>query len=167
MNFLRKLMYGRYGSDQLNLFLLIACLLCWILCRFVKVSIVAQLLSVVGYVLILYSLYRTFSRNYDRRRAENNKFLSITDPLTRNFRRMNAQARIEITSISAAPPAASCCGSPRGRGASTSPAATAVHPLTKRPDWYQKPLRNPIPERFFCCHRSRPSSGTWISFRKL
>lgn len=56
MNFLRKLMYGRYGSDQLNLFLLIACLLCWILCRFVKVSIVAQLLSVVGYVLILYSL---------------------------------------------------------------------------------------------------------------
>ena len=93
MNFLRKLMYGRYGSDQLNLFLLIACLLCGILCRFVKVSIVAQLLSVVGYVLILYSLYRTFSRNYDRRRAENNKFLSITDPLTRNFRRMNAQAR--------------------------------------------------------------------------
>ena len=86
-------MYGRYGSDQLNLFLLIACLLCWVLCRFVKVSIVAQLLSVVGYVLILYSLYRTFSRNYDRRRAENNKFLSITDPLTRNFRRMNAQAR--------------------------------------------------------------------------
>ena len=28
MNFLRKLMYGRYGSDQLNLFLLIACLIC-------------------------------------------------------------------------------------------------------------------------------------------
>ena len=67
-------MYGRYGSDQLNLFLLIACLLCWVLCRFVKVSIVAQLLSVVGSVLILYSLYRTFSRNVPKRYAENQKF---------------------------------------------------------------------------------------------
>ena len=36
MNFLRKLMYGRYGSDQLNLFLLIACLICWLLCRFIR-----------------------------------------------------------------------------------------------------------------------------------
>ena len=80
-------------SDQLNLFLLIACLICWLLCRFIKAPIVVQILSVAGYVLIFYSLYRTFSRNYDRRRAENNRFLSITDPITRNFRRMNAQAR--------------------------------------------------------------------------
>ena len=45
MNFLRKLMYGRYGSDQLNLFLLVACLICWLLCRFIKAPIVVQILS--------------------------------------------------------------------------------------------------------------------------
>ena len=70
MNFLRKLMYGRYGSDQLNLFLLIACLICWLLCRFIKAPIVVQILSVAGYVLIFYSLYRTFSRNYRRMNAQ-------------------------------------------------------------------------------------------------
>lgn len=44
-----------------------------------------------GYVLILFSLFRSFSRNYDRRRSENNKFLSITNPLTRRVRQMRAQ----------------------------------------------------------------------------
>ena len=79
-------------------------------------SIVAQLLSVVGYVLILYSLYRTFSRNYDRRRAENNKFLSITDPLTRNFRRMNAQARDRDHKYFRCPTCGQLLRVPKGKG---------------------------------------------------
>ncbi len=90
-NFFRKLMYGRYGYDQLNLFLLSLCLICWILCTFLKNTTVSSILSVLGYVLILFSLFRSFSRNYDRRRSENNKFLSITNPLTRRVRQMRAQ----------------------------------------------------------------------------
>ena len=116
MNFLRKLMYGRYGSDQLNLFLLIACLICWLLCRFIKAPIVVQILSVAGYVLIFYSLYRTFSRNYDRRRAENNRFLSITDPITRNFRRMNAQARDRDHKYFRCPTCGQLLRVPKGKG---------------------------------------------------
>lgn len=92
MNFFRKLMYGRYGSDQLNLFLLVLCLICWLLCSFIKVTVVDQVLSVIGYVLIIFSLYRSFSRNYDRRRAENAKFLSITAPITRRVRRVRTQS---------------------------------------------------------------------------
>ena len=90
-NFFRKLMYGRYGYDQLNLFLLSLCLICWILCTFLKNTTVSSILSVLGYVLILFSLFRSFSRNYDRRRSENNKFLSITNPLTRRVRQMRAR----------------------------------------------------------------------------
>ena len=104
MNFLRKLMYGRYGSDQLNLFLLIACLICWLLCRFIKAPIVVQ------------TLYRTFSRNYDRRRAENNRFLSITDPITRNFRRMNAQARDRDHKYFRCPTCGQLLRVPKGKG---------------------------------------------------
>lgn len=109
-------MYGRYGSDQLNLFLLIACLICWLLCNFIKVATISRILTFVGYVLILYSLYRTFSRNYDRRRAENNKFLSITDPLTRHFRRFNAQARDRDHKYFRCPTCGQLLRVPKGKG---------------------------------------------------
>ena len=116
MNFLRKLMYGRYGSDQLNLFLLILCLICWLLCSLVKLPLAAQILSTVGYVLILFSLYRTFSRNYDRRRAENNKFLSLVDPITRHFRRFNAQARDRDHKYFRCPTCGQLLRVPKGKG---------------------------------------------------
>ena len=90
-NFFRKVMYGRYGYDQLNLFLLILCLICWILSSFLKNEMVSSLFSILGYILILFSLFRSFSRNYDRRRNENNKFLSLTSPITRSLRQKRAQ----------------------------------------------------------------------------
>lgn len=90
-NFFHKLMYGRYGYDQLNLFLLVVCLICWILSLFLKTGTISSILSILGYLLIVFSLFRSFSRNYDRRRSENTKFLSITSPITRRFRQKRAQ----------------------------------------------------------------------------
>lgn len=55
-NFFRKLMYGRYGYDQLNLFLLILCLICWLLSSFLKNVTVSSIFSVLGYALIFFSL---------------------------------------------------------------------------------------------------------------
>ncbi len=90
-NFFRKLMYGRYGYDQLNLCLLILCLICWLLSSFLKNVTASSIFSILGYILIFYSLFRSFSRNYDRRRSENNRFLAITNPITRVFRQKRAQ----------------------------------------------------------------------------
>lgn len=116
MNFFRKLMYGRYGSDQLNLFLLILCLVCWLLCTFIKVIMLSRILSIVGYVLILLSLFRSFSRSYDRRRAENARFLSITDPVTRHFRRFHAQTMDRDHKYFRCPTCGQLLRVPKGKG---------------------------------------------------
>lgn len=82
MNFLRKLMYGRYGSDQLSVFLLLLYVLLILLSGLPHM----QVLSWVALVVLLWDLYRMFSRRMDRRRAENAKFLELTGPAIRWFR---------------------------------------------------------------------------------
>ncbi len=82
MNYLRKLMYGRYGSDHLSFFLLILYL----------VLIVAANLPHMGWLswlalaVLAWDLFRMFSRRIDRRRAENARFLELVGPVIRWFR---------------------------------------------------------------------------------
>lgn len=76
MNFLRRLMIGRYGSDQLNIFLLVVYLVCCLLSWIISLGF----LNYLGLIAILLALFRMLSRNIDRRRAENAKFLKLTRP---------------------------------------------------------------------------------------
>ena len=81
MNWLRRVMAGRYGSDQLTIALFVLGLglsLIGGLCR----SFAVQLVS---YLPLGYGLYRSFSRNIGRRRAENAKFLQLWDKVRRAF----------------------------------------------------------------------------------
>ena len=76
MNWLRRMMYGRYGADQLSWFLLIV---------YVALSILSGLphlglLSWVAMLVLVWSFFRMFSRRYDRRRAENARFLAMAGP---------------------------------------------------------------------------------------
>ena len=82
MNFLRRLMVGRYGSDQLNLFLLVLYLIFFLLSAVTGLGI----LSALGMFLILVALLRMMSRNIERRRAENAKFLKLVRPVTQWLR---------------------------------------------------------------------------------
>lgn len=82
MNFLRRIMAGRYGSDQLNLFLLVLYLVFFLLSAVTGVSFLATL----GLVAIIVALVRMMSRNIDRRRAENAKFLKLVRPVQQWFR---------------------------------------------------------------------------------
>ena len=61
MNWLTKLMYGRYGTDRLGLFMLIVVLLLDIIFTF------------TGWDVL----------NISRRYAENQKFMQLTDPIVR------------------------------------------------------------------------------------
>ncbi|MCC8100590.1 MAG: hypothetical protein LIO78_11130 [Clostridiales bacterium] len=88
---LRKFMYGRYGSDQLNLCLMVVCLVLWLLSALIQVAAVQTVLGILSYAAILYAIYRMMSRNYDRRRKENDWFLEKTGPITRAFKRMRRQ----------------------------------------------------------------------------
>lgn len=66
-NFLQRLMYGRYGTDQLNIFLLVVFFLLWVAEVFVRNQLAASILSTVSLVVALIVLFRAMSRNYGRR----------------------------------------------------------------------------------------------------
>lgn len=78
MRFLQRIMYGRYGSDQLNIFLLVLYLVLY----FVSWITGLGFLSYLGLIAILLGLFRMMSRNIERRRAENAKFLKLLRPVT-------------------------------------------------------------------------------------
>lgn len=81
-NALQRFMYGRYGNDQLNMVLVLLSLALYLV--FVVTS--WTFLYAVSFVLMAAALFRCLSRNYDRRRAENGKFLSLVQPVTRWYR---------------------------------------------------------------------------------
>ncbi len=79
MNMLKHLMAGRYGSDQLSFFLLLVYLM---LSLFSALPFLG-LLNWLALAVLLWDVYRIFSRRIDRRRAENARFLALAGPVIR------------------------------------------------------------------------------------
>lgn len=79
MNWLRRVMYGRYGGDQLSWFLLAVYVLLTVLSGLPYLGV----LSWAALAVLVWSFYRMFSRQYDRRRAENARFLALAGPALR------------------------------------------------------------------------------------
>ena len=82
MNFLRKLMYGRYGSDHLSFFLLFL----YVVLIFISALPHMAWVSWLALAVLLWNLFRMFSRRIDRRRAENARFLALFGPFIRGFK---------------------------------------------------------------------------------
>lgn len=87
MNFLRRLMYGRYGTDQLSIFMFVIYLILFVL-QFVFRSNpnVYWALNVAGYIFIIIIFLRMLSRNIYKRQAENRAFLKIVNPVKNYFK---------------------------------------------------------------------------------
>lgn len=79
MNFMQRFMYGRYGGDQLSVFLLFLYLLLYVL----SVLLHSTILSALSMILALWCVFRMFSKRLDKRRAENAKFLVVAGPAIR------------------------------------------------------------------------------------
>ena len=75
-------MYGRYGNDQLNMVLVLLSLALYLVFAVTSWTF----LYAVSFMLMAAARFRCLSRNYDRRRAENGKFLSLVQPVTRWYR---------------------------------------------------------------------------------
>ena len=82
MNFLRKLMYGRYGSDHLSFFLLFL----YVVLIFISALPHMAWISWLALAVLLWDLFRMFSRRIDRRRVENARFLALFGPFIRWFK---------------------------------------------------------------------------------
>ena len=71
-------MMGRYGTDGLNQFLSISSIVFILLTLFTHF----RLFTYVGFALLVWCYYRTFSRNIAKRTQENYQFYAIKDRLT-------------------------------------------------------------------------------------
>lgn len=76
-NAIQRFMYGRYGNDQLNLFLLAVYLLLYLVFMFTRL----ELLYIISFVLLGAVLLRMLSRNIERRRMENAWFMRAAGPV--------------------------------------------------------------------------------------
>lgn len=78
---LERFMEGRYGYDQFSRFLSFVSLALLIVSMFVKIPIIFYLAVVV----IIWTYFRTLSRNISKRYAENERFLQFTGRITSRF----------------------------------------------------------------------------------
>ncbi len=72
-----RFMYGRYGPDQLNNVLLI----CGVVLAVLGMLFSRPLLTVLSYCPLGYCIFRMFSRNVNRRRLENQRFMQFISRL--------------------------------------------------------------------------------------
>ena len=86
MNWLRKFMYGRYGSDALSITLIV---IGFIISLF---SSLWNIPSSVSLVIFLLAYFRVFSRNINKRYMENQKFLKSVEPITSRFKSFKGKA---------------------------------------------------------------------------
>ena len=86
MNWFRKFMYGRYGTDQLSAFILVVYLIVVVFQTIFRRTVAGPVLMVVGYAIFFLWFFRCFSRNIYRRSAENQKFLKIWNPVKNYFK---------------------------------------------------------------------------------
>ena len=75
-------MYGRYGSDHLSFFLLFL----YVVLIFISALPHMAWISWLALAVLLWNLFRMFSRRIDRRRAENARFLALFGPFIRWFK---------------------------------------------------------------------------------
>ena len=112
MNWLRRMMYGRYGTDQLNLFLLFAGLLFSLIGTFSR----RALFGFAADLIWLWAIFRMFSRNLPRRRTENMKFMKIAGPCISWYHQRRNMARDRDHCYFKCPSCGAQLRVPRGKG---------------------------------------------------
>ena len=84
-NALFRFMYGRNGSDQLNIALLVVYLALWLvgglIASILSSSVLAAIVNALMTTLMIIIFFRMLSKNLAKRRAENAKFLNWWYPV--------------------------------------------------------------------------------------
>lgn len=109
---IQRFMYGRYGSDQLNWFLLILYLILYLLAMITQ----SGLLSLLSTVAVVITVFRLLSRNIPRRREENVKFLRVTAPAVRWYKLHATMAKDKDHRYFKCPHCSQLLRVPKGKG---------------------------------------------------
>ena len=87
-NSLARMMVGRYGMDQLNLFIIGAYFVLWVVSWFFsRTGLPRVIISALSLLLAAAEIFRLMSRNIPRRQAENQWFLRWWRPTVAFLRR--------------------------------------------------------------------------------
>ena len=79
----RNFMIGRNGADQLSMAMLIAGIVLSLLTLITKLAVfnflglIILVLTILGFAAYVFCVFRMFSRNLEKRRAENQKFVNF------------------------------------------------------------------------------------------
>ena len=116
-NAFARFMYGRNGGDQLGLFMIWGAVTLNIINIFVQNDVAYAAVSGVSTVLMVWALFRMFSKNLQKRRAENAKFLSkVWWPLKRRLGNAKQQVKDKEHKYFTCPNCRTVCRVPRGKG---------------------------------------------------
>ena len=93
-------MTGRNGADHLSMALLWTGLICYLLGGIIgsiQVSVIfpllGMLLNLLGFAAYAFSLFRVFSRNVEKRRAENRRYVTMAEK--KKTQRRQAKVRFQ------------------------------------------------------------------------
>ena len=112
-------MYGRNGTDQLNWAILVMYLVLWvirILVSALDVTVAAMIIDVIMFLLAVVLLWRTFSKNLAKRRAENQRFINWWWPIKNRFAAAKARKADKAHKYFTCKNCKTICRVPAGRG---------------------------------------------------
>ncbi len=111
-NAIQRFMYGRYGNDPLNLFLMGLYLLIYLVSLFFRLGA----LYWVSFALLAAALFRMLSRNIERRQLENSRFMRAAGPLLSAIHMRRAMRRDKEHAYFKCPSCGQRLRVPRGKG---------------------------------------------------
>lgn len=114
-----RFMYGRNGTDQLNWAILVMYLVLWvirILVSALDVTVAAMIIDVIMFLLAVVLLWRTFSKNLAKRRAENQRFINWWWPIKNRFAAAKARKADKAHKYFTCKNCKTICRVPAGRG---------------------------------------------------
>lgn len=110
--FMVGFMAGRYGGDQLNLFLMALYLTLYVIFLFTRLLV----FEILALALITVSIFRSLSRNLERRRAENNRFMQTVRPVVRRWNTFRSRTQDREHRYFKCPNCGQKMRVPRGKG---------------------------------------------------
>ena len=114
-----RFMYGRNGTDQLNWAILVMYLVLWvirILVSALDVTAAAMIIDVIMFLLAVVLLWRTFSKNLAKRRAENQRFVNWWWPIKNRFAAAKARKADKAHKYFTCKNCKTICRVPAGKG---------------------------------------------------
>ena len=112
-----RFMYGRNGADQLGMATLVVGIVLDIVSMFMRTVAARRILGIVTAVLLFVLLFRMFSRNLQKRRAENAWFLQkIFYPVQHTFNGKKQRIQDKEHKYFTCPNCRTVCRVPKGKG---------------------------------------------------